>query len=207
MLEEGGKMNMIRRFGIAKGRAALVLVLVGSVAYGIQGAAGATPERKSEPAGAPAAPSSFGVPPTSQGSDPYANYTAPTGPLLTMAELKALALAEAQRDGEPAPTGLTVGSGTLFAAMDVMTPNSAPQTPLAAMSSGDRAALEAPVYVIEMHGEFTLASAHQRHGEGPPQGTVLRLLVDAHTGMLEGRFVGQTAQAPLSSLGSTVALK
>jgi LDH2 family malate/lactate/ureidoglycolate dehydrogenase len=69
------------------------------------------------------------------------------------------------------------------------------------MTSGERAAMEASVYVIEMNGNFTLADAHMRPGESAPQGSVLRLVVDARTGVLEGRSLSTTVQAPLENLG------
>jgi hypothetical protein len=89
----------------------------------------------------------------------------------------------------------------LLSALDVMSPHSAPTTALSAMPDGERAAMEAPVYIIEMQGNFALADARVRQGESAPQGTVLRLLVDAHTGELEGRSLGPDVQAPLQNLG------
>jgi hypothetical protein len=69
------------------------------------------------------------------------------------------------------------------------------------MTSGERAAMEASVYVVQLDGSFTLANAHVRPGEPVPQGTVLRLLVGARTGALEGRSLSTSVQAPLGNLG------
>jgi hypothetical protein len=75
------------------------------------------------------------------------------------------------------------------------------------MTSGERAAMEAPVYLIELYGTFTLADARVPQGEAAPQGTVLRLIVDAHTGAIEGRSLGAEVQAPLGKLGQVKELQ
>lgn len=59
---------------------------------------------------------------------------------------------------------------------------------------------KAIVYIVEMHGSFTLAAARVRRGESARRGTVLRLLLDAHTGALVGRSLASEVQAPLQDL-------
>jgi hypothetical protein len=198
---------MSKKISATKTRHLLVgVVLVAVSAFGVQVAVGASPLRNSEEPSPPAAPSTNGETPPEPQGEPYAAYVPPTGPLLSLAIVKIIARQEAQRDGDGDPSSILAASGMLLSALNVMSPNSAPTTPLSAMPDGERAAMEAPVYIIEMHGSFTLAAARDPRGESAPQGTVLRLLLDAHTGAVEGRSLGSAVQVPLQNLGSTEAL-
>lgn len=184
----------------------VVLLVVAAVS--VQTAIGATSTQRT-PEGASTTPSASTVPspetltplPPTSAPDPYADYKAPIGPTLSSEAVKTLALQEAQRDGDANPTSITAATGPLLSALEVMCPHSAPTTPSSAMTSGERAAMEASVYVVQLDGSFTLANAHVRPGEPVPQGTVLRLLVGARTGALEGRSLSTSVQAPLGNLG------
>jgi hypothetical protein len=182
------------------------VVLLVAIAVSVQTAVGATSTQRTpegESTSATAAPSTetlTALPPTSA-PDPYADYKAPTGSILSSEAVKTLALQQAQRDGDANPTTITTAMGPLLSALEVMSPNSAPKTPLSAMTSGERATMEGDVYVIELDGSFTLADARVPPGEAAPQGTVLRLIVNARTGVLEGRSLSTSVQAPLGNLG------
>jgi hypothetical protein len=198
---------MSKKLCATKTRHLLVgVVLVVVSAFGVQAAVGASPLRSSEDPSPPAAPSTNGETSPEPQGEPYAAYVPPTGPLLPLATVKTIALEEARRDDDGDPSSISAASGTLLSALNVMSPNSAPTTALSAMPDGERAAMEAPVYIVEMHGSFTLAAARVPRDESAPQGTVLRLLLDAHTGAVEGRSLGSAVQVPLQDLGSTEAL-
>jgi hypothetical protein len=182
---------------------AVAAAVVAVTALAAQSAVGAstspTPEGPS-PTGQPP-PASPPAPATAAQVDPYASYVAPTGPVLSLRRIRKLALREGARDADPRPASISTAKGPLLLALNVMSSHSAPTTAPAAMTDGQRAAMEASVYLIEMQGSFTLADARVRRGEPAPQGTVLRLIVDAHSGSVEGRSLSTEIEAPLSNLG------
>src|ERR1700691_77863 len=177
------------------------VLLVAAAVY-VQTAVGATSTQLPPDPPSPARQSEAltQLPPTSA-PDPYAEYKAPTGAILSSERVKALALQEAQRDGDATPTSITAAMGPMLSALEVMSPRSAPTTPPSAMATGERATMEGDVYVIELIGSFTLANAHVGPDEPAPQGTVLRLIVNARTDALEGRSLSTSVQAPLRNLG------
>jgi hypothetical protein len=116
--------------------------------------------------------------------DPFANYTAPTGPELTQEAAVKIASEEAARDGESNP-GVSIGTGTLEAAMRTI--NHSFNLPEPTGSEGFQAMMQSSVYLVTMQGRFLLADARIRRGASLPTGEVLDLVIDAHTGAIEGR--------------------
>jgi hypothetical protein len=182
------------------------VVLVAASAFSVQVAVGASPQRNSEVQSPPAALSTNGKASPELQSEPYTAYMPPTGQPLPLAAVKELALQEARRDGDGNPSNISAATGTMLSALNVMNPNSAPTNALTAMPASERAEMEATVYLVEMHGSFTLAAARVRRGESPPQGTVLRLLLDARSGTLVGRSLASEVQEQLQNLGPVEAL-
>jgi hypothetical protein len=185
---------------IRKRQLLAVVALVALGAFGAQIAFGASLQRAVEAPSLPAAASANGQTPPESLSEPLANVPS-TGPLLSFASVKTIALKEAQRDGDDAPSSVSAAGGTLLSALNVMNPNSAPTIALTAMPVSERAEMEATVYIVEMRGSFTLAAAPVKRGESEPQGTVLRLLLDAHSGQVVGYSLASAAPAPLQNLG------
>lgn len=114
---------------------------------------------------------------------PYASYHVPLGPLLTVEQATARAVAVANSDNEPAPTVdsvrlTTVGQedAALAAAGGPQLAEGIPATP------GFTAYLNSPEYVVVMDGHFTLNNAQGTNGMPLPKGTVLQVILDAHTG-------------------------
>jgi len=114
--------------------------------------------------------------------DPFASVVIPSGPELPLSEIETIARTTSARAGEPTPT-MSVGKGTLEDAMRSIDPSTTfPET-----SPGMRKMLGASVVLVVMHGNFTLNDAHVRKGDPAPTGSVLDLVIDAHTGGVVGR--------------------
>ena len=136
----------------------------------------------------------------SQSTDPFAAVVLPSGPELAMHDVLEIAGAESSRAGEPAPT-MSVGKGTLEDAMRSIDPS----TSFPGSDAGVLKMLGAAVFLVVMHGHFTLAGAHLRKGAPLPTGTVLDLVLDAHTGDVVGRALPleqSSVGIPLASVSS-----
>jgi len=138
--------------------------------------------------------------------EPFANYVAPTGPEISLDAVRQRALQEVKEAQDEDPISVSVSTGSLQAALEVMHPQSMPTSAEETASTGGEALLASTVYLVEMRGDFTLTNARVPPGQSSPHGSVLELLLDAHTGELEGRFVGPEAQAPLQNLGPVAQL-
>jgi hypothetical protein len=137
------------------------------------------------------------------GEDPFASYVAPTGALLSNEKIHQIALARAQADGEPNPTNMAMANGQLRIAQEVMSPQA---TPPSSETPGQAALLDSSVDLVTMTGHFTLGDAPVPKGDSAPNGSVMELLIDAHTGMVEGRYVGPNILGDLSRLGTVTQL-
>jgi hypothetical protein len=124
-----------------------------------------------------------GTSPATTAGDPFAGYEAPTGPELPLEKIVAIADARSDEAGTPNPP-MRAGKGSLEAAMRTIdrSSNLPEQT-----SPGYRAMLATPVYLVVMQGHFALNDAHVPPGDGIPTGSVLDLVIDAHTGAVIGR--------------------
>jgi hypothetical protein len=137
----------------------------------------------------------------SQPTDPLASVVIPSGPELPLEDVLEIARAESVSAGEPAPSAVSAGKGTLENAMRSIDPT----TSFPEADAGVRKMLGAEVVLVVMHGNFTLADAHLRKGAPPPTGTVLDLVIDAHTGDVIGRALPieqSSAAIPLASVAS-----
>jgi len=172
------------RLALAAGVAAIL-----AVAFGVATAISTSPESSSAA--------------TAASQDPFAGYVAPTGAELSSDQLQAIAMTRAESAGEPNPSEMSVAKSSLRAAMGVVEPQSTlPSSPTA----GQAAWLSSTVHVIVMHGKFTLDDAPTPQNSAAPGGSVMELVVDAHTGFVDGRYVGPSVPAPLDSLGTVTPL-
>jgi hypothetical protein len=117
-------------------------------------------------------------------ANPFSSYTPPAGPELSVAQLLAIAMAEAQRDGAPEPSAVRVARGTLRAATEAVSPGaSTPASP----GGGQEAWLDSTVLLVTMQGNFVLNDAPVPAGDPAPKGSELALLIDTYTGEVEER--------------------
>jgi hypothetical protein len=121
------------------------------------------------------------------------------GPALGARGVEGVARRAAGQWGEKHPRRLEYTTAALQPAKEVVA-GEAPAAPLAAPDSnapaGDARSL---VDVVVMRGHFT-ANLGPR-GAKPPTGTVLELVIDAHTGAIEMRSLRNRVPVPLSRLG------
>ena len=98
----------------------------------------------------------------------------------TITESQALAIAqqESERAEVYQPTEVSTRRGTLREIMLQLNPEA--QVP-------QDAAADTTAYLVIMHGEFTLGDAHVPFGHPMPQGTILAIVIDDHTGQVIGR--------------------
>jgi hypothetical protein len=123
------------------------------------------------------------------GSEPApVEYQPPAGPELTTEQVAKIAHAQAQENGDPSPTAVTQVSGTLGRALEVMAPEvGVPSGP------GGMAEMDSHAMLLVMHGDFTLNAARVPRGHAAPAGSVLSVVIDAHTGLVEGRALSDEA--------------
>jgi hypothetical protein len=106
----------------------------------------------------------------------------------------------AQQWGERHPHSLEFVTASLGAAKDVVGGN-APAQPAPPDPAASQGAASSEVDVIAVWGHFT-ANASPPRGAKAPTGTVLELIVDAHTGAIETRALYHRVPVPLSRLGT-----
>jgi hypothetical protein len=132
---------------------------------------------------------------------PNEGYVRPSGPKLSTTDLRKLALQVSATEGHDAtPTDIEeVPVDTLQQAAEVVDPDfKAPP----ATSVGMAEWYNAEVDVIVLRGHFSLDSAPtSRFATGVPTGTVLDLIVDAHTGAIDSTRIDERAPESLSALG------
>lgn len=130
-------------------------------------------------------------------------YRAPQGPLLADAQINAIVHREAAIAHEPSPSNIHAVDTSLKSAVEIEPHNVVPAAPDPGM-----AAVEAStVVVVSMHGNFTLTNARVPAGQEAPTGSVLTLILDAHTGQLEGRAVSDEEAPGFSGLGESRVLE
>jgi hypothetical protein len=129
-------------------------------------------------------------------------YEAPKGPLLADTQLTSIVRQVASLAHVAAPSEVHAVDTSLRGAMEVDPHNVLPPAPDPGM-----AALEASeVVVVTMHGDFVLDNARVPPGQPAPTGKVLTLILDAHTGQMEGRAVSDDVAPGVASLGAARAL-
>jgi hypothetical protein len=154
-----------------------------------------------------------GAPPAQEG---FGNYVAPSGPLLTAGAVAQIALHYAGQAGDARPPEVTESSSTFAAAQAALEPGApiGAQATAAPVSGGDSggaqgsaatsAWLASSADLVVMHGNFT-ANLPVPKGDALPSGDVYALILDAHTGFPEGRYIGHRAPA-VGSLGPVTSL-
>jgi hypothetical protein len=142
---------------------------------------------------------------TSSSAAPYSgdpevtsmSYQEPTGPLLPAARVSEIAEQQAKLASESTPTGISVNTTTYDEAV-----RAEEGAPLPTPSSSGMAAFEASaVDTITMHGHFTLMNARTPPGKSAPEGSVLTVIIDAHTGQLEGRALADEEANGVAAVG------
>jgi hypothetical protein len=109
---------------------------------------------------------------------------------------------EASQAGDASPKAIRVARGNVAsaeAAVDDATGEQAPAGAAQPPPSSD------PVYVVVMKGSFTLSNAALPKGASALHGSVLTLVIDAQTGLRQGRYLGKTAP-DLGDVGPSITL-
>ncbi|MCW3033869.1 MAG: hypothetical protein JWM60_2214, partial [Solirubrobacterales bacterium] len=122
---------------------------------------------------------------------------ADSGTALGARGVEGVALRVARAWGDRHPRAIEYASGTLEDAMAVLEPEGGSTSP---SSPGDVESHSA-VDLIAVWGHFTSNGSRPR-GTKAPTGTVMELIVDAHSGFVEVRSLSHRLPAPLSRLGS-----
>jgi hypothetical protein len=125
-------------------------------------------------------------------------YTTPTGPLLPDAQLDTIAHREASLAQENSPSDIHAVDTSLRSAVEVDSHNVLPEAP----DAGDAALDASTVVLVTMHGDFTLRDAKVPDGRQAPSGNILTLILDAHTGQLEGRAISDEQASGVARLGT-----
>ena len=151
------------------------------------------------------ADTTFGGPPAVDSEPPAANYTQPAGPVLTEAQLLDGSLASStQMASDSSPTSVVTTRGTFRQVAAAIDPTlQEPSAPTGGFANW----MNSDVDLIVMHGQFTLQSAPVPMGHAKPQGTVLDIVVDAHTGAVDGIRLDDSSPAGLSALPAAMVLK
>jgi hypothetical protein len=123
-----------------------------------------------------------------------------TGPELSLTEVQHIALKYAGLAQEPSPSKISVAQGSFADAQAIMESSIGGQAP-----SGKVPWSDSSVYLVVMHGNFTLDDVPTPPERKSPTGTVMGLILDAHTGFREGRSLGVVAPN-LEALGPVVRL-
>jgi hypothetical protein len=210
----------------------LSVPLVAAVAAGAFAAAPSSHGASSEsPAGAEAQPPAP-TPSMLPGPEELRRYTSqhpveaepePTGPELSMTKVERIALATAAAAEEPSPTAVTAREGRFGPAQLALDETkeqgaggvtAAQEDAIAGKEPNPTAETTAPqkgpkvpwedntVFVVTMHGHFKLVDARRPPGQPAPEGVVMALLIDAHTGWVYGGYVGNAAPN-LENIGGT----
>ncbi len=120
---------------------------------------------------------------------------------LSLSQVQQIALKYARFANEPNPSDLQVIQSSFANAWDVV------QTTVGNTSSSVNKGPGSTdsAFFIVMHGSFTLSDVPVPPGHKSPTGTAMGLILDAHTGFPEGRYLGTTTPN-IESLGPVVQL-
>jgi hypothetical protein len=151
-----------------------------------------------------------GTPPSNTGASLSQGATAPASQPaddageLSLASLEEGAIREAQRSGDANPTAISV-TRCEFAAAETALNEVATEKAVPASATNSAPWTHDAVFLIAMTGHFSF------DGPTPPEaaasgGTVLALVINAHTGFILSRYVGG-AMPDLEAVGHVVALK
>jgi hypothetical protein len=187
----------------------LIGAIIGSVAGGLQiSGGGATPSSAAsvQPPASDVLPTIPAQSPTEiqriAEKGPPVTEAPPTGPELSLSEIRQIALKYARLANNADPSVISVAQGSFASARAVVEANVDTNAP----SGSDKLPWSAnSTYLVVMHGNFTLDNVPIPPGHPSPTGTVMGLILDAHTGFPEGRYVGPTTP-DLQMLGPVIQL-
>jgi hypothetical protein len=170
-----------------KGRAALLGAAVVTVVFGVSAVAVAVAV-----AGATASSTTTATEETAPA--PGASGVVLSGPEISGTEADTIAREYAETQaGDPNPTSqLATKTIRSSATATIMHGSGLPASAPTALKEWN----EASVYVETMHGRFTLSKVSVPEGEPAPSGTVLSLVIDAHTAQVSSIAVTSEAEAP-----------
>lgn len=112
--------------------------------------------------------------------DPFEGVTVPTGPELSLERIIAIADEAAAHAGDPAPSGMSIGTGTLEEGMRSMGDGYKQPEPVS--SQGFQNLLSTPIALVILRGQFTLNDASVPPGDSIPTASVMSLMIDTHKG-------------------------
>jgi hypothetical protein len=172
----------------------LAVLLLAAMAVGATQAIGSS----SASSAPPNQPSSTEPPPPPTAPNPYASYRPPTGPTLSDEAIRSAALTLAAAAGDARPSAISAVNTNLVAAMQSADKRFVPS---AAQSPEEASYEQSAVVLTVLHGQFTLNVSVPK-GEPEPSGSMLFLVLDAHTGALDFRGVASTEPAGLTALSA-----
>jgi hypothetical protein len=123
----------------------------------------------------------------------------PTAPEVPLETIEEAAEREASQAGDASPKAIRVARGEIAGAETALNDATGKQEPAGATQPSSSES----VYVVVMKGSFTLSNAAIPKGASAPQGSVLALVIDAHTGLRVGRYLGE-AVPDLEAVGPSV---
>ncbi len=127
-----------------------------------------------------------------------ANYTVPSGGILSNTQLRSTISAIAKNAGDTeTPSKIEVVEGSLRHSIETIDPTNIPPS---SPTSGYANWLESPTYLLVLHGDFVLSGEPVPAGAAAPSGTVLDVIVDAHTGEVDGLHVANKDPQGLSGV-------
>ena len=134
-----------------------------------------------------------------------ASYTPPSGPSLSSTALGTIASEVAGEDGDAAiaPSTMMAVQTPLEKAISATEPSTVLPT---TRTESQSKLLKSTTELVVLHGQFSAPNAPRPSGEPAPSGSVLELIIDAHTGWVDGYRLGGRQHADLNSLGQAAAL-
>jgi hypothetical protein len=118
----------------------------------------------------------------------------------TQAEVQSDAYQAAAKAGDPSPSSIEETHGTMGNAAHALDPND--EAPSATDPRTGQSWSQSSVYVVTMHGQFTLNAPTPKNGQAP-QGTDLTILIDGKSNQLVGVALNDSAPN-LHEVGPTV---
>jgi hypothetical protein len=132
---------------------------------------------------------------------PNADFEPETGPTMSSSQLRTAALAVSAAVGhDPSPAGIEAASVTVKQAASAMSPTSSVP---ASTSPQMKQWWNSQADLVVLHGSFTLPGMPRASGAtGVPSGSVLDVVLDAHTGAIEATRISGRAPSSIAALGA-----
>lgn len=147
----------------------------------------------------PGIPAASGV--QAQPAPVEAGYTVPSSATLSSTQLQTVTKSVAQNAGdiEASSSNVQAVSSSLRDAMGEIDPSETlPANPTAGYANW----LENPTYLLVLHGHFALNNEPLPPGAATPEGSVLDVIINAHTGSVVGIHVSNQEPTDLASIGT-----